>query len=422
MPRTHDTAAGMNAAVAGPSHMFDRSHRDFLLLWLGGTVSWIGNWMLVIALPTDVYHLTGSALATGAMFIAQTLPSVLVGALAGVWVDRWDRKRAMVVSDITRTVVFLPILLVHTQTAVWVVYAAVLVEATVAQFFNPAQAALLPRVVGEGGLLAANARVAWGAQLALLVGPALGGILYGRYGFPPVLLLDCASFLASGLLVALVRTDGSPLPSPGRSASTPPHLWVTIWRELIEGLRLVGRERVIRGLFIATGLLWCALGLYYVLFVIWVGTVLHAKADAYGWLLAATGLGGFGGSLLMGRVNRALSPRTVLALSGVGTGLAFIAVINIPILPVDLVLRVLGDIPAAILFIGLQTAVQQAVSDSHRGRVFGALGTTNGLMMLGGMAIASLCGDRLGVVPLLNLAGGFYVASGIAAFVLLKEG
>jgi len=418
----HDTAARLNAAV-GSSREPVRYRRDFILLWSGGLISWIGNWMLVIALPTAVYHLTGSALATGTMFIAQTLPSVLVGLFAGVWVDRWDRKRVMVVSDALRTVVFLPILLVHTQSAVWVIYASVLAEATVAQFFNPAQVALLPCVVGEEGLLAANARVAWGSQFALLVGPAFGGILYGFYGFPTVLLLDGASFLVSGVLIALVQTDGAPsLPSRHRaSEASAPAVHPNSRRELIAGLRLVARTRGVRGLFIVTGLLWCALGLYYALFVIWVTTVLHAGAVAYGWLLTATAVGGFGGSLLLARLGRALPRHLLLAGSGIATGLAFLAVIDIPVFPVDLVLRALGDAPAAIFFIGLQTAMQQAVADAYRGRVFGALGATNGLMMLGGMSIASLGGDHLGVVPLLNLAGGLYIAAGTAAFFLLRE-
>ena len=81
--------------------------RNFALLWFGGLISFAGDWALIIALPVFVYDLTGSTLATGAMFIIQILPRVLLAPVAGVFVDRWDRKRVMVISDIIRGVILL---------------------------------------------------------------------------------------------------------------------------------------------------------------------------------------------------------------------------------------------------------------------------------------------------------------------------
>src|SRR5215210_3033764 len=86
--------------------------RSFFLLWSGGVLSVIGDFFLFVALPFFVYERTGSALATGAMFIAQTLPRLIFGSVAGVFVDRWDRKKTMVIADLSRALIVLPLLLV----------------------------------------------------------------------------------------------------------------------------------------------------------------------------------------------------------------------------------------------------------------------------------------------------------------------
>src|SRR5437660_7176174 len=87
--------------------------RNFTLLWIGQLISVFGDWVLLIALPFYIFDLTGSALATGAMFMAQTVPRVLLGSVAGVFVDRWNRKRTMIAADLSRAVLMLALLSVH---------------------------------------------------------------------------------------------------------------------------------------------------------------------------------------------------------------------------------------------------------------------------------------------------------------------
>ena len=105
--------------------------RDFVLLWLGQLVSVVGDWILLIALPFFVYQETGSVLATGALFATETLPRLLLGSVAGVFVDRWDRRRTMVVADLLRAAALLPLLLVPLADWLWVVYPIGLLEATI---------------------------------------------------------------------------------------------------------------------------------------------------------------------------------------------------------------------------------------------------------------------------------------------------
>ena len=154
--------------------------RDFSLLWFGGVLSVIGDFFLFIALPFFVYERTGSVLSTGAMFAAETLPRLLFGSVAGVFVDRWDRKRTMVLADLSRALILLPLLAVAAGGPLWLVYAVAFVEATVSQFFLPAKNALVPNLVADRHLTAANSLNSMGQDVPSLVGPLLGGALLPR--------------------------------------------------------------------------------------------------------------------------------------------------------------------------------------------------------------------------------------------------
>src|SRR6266496_5856951 len=132
-------------------------HRNFALLWIAGLISFVGDWALFIALPVYVYDLTGSTLATGTMFVAQSLPRLLLGSIAGVFVDRWDRRRTMIVANLLSAVTLLLLLPVRSIADLWLVYLAAFLQASIALFFQPAESALVPTLVGEEHLIHANA-------------------------------------------------------------------------------------------------------------------------------------------------------------------------------------------------------------------------------------------------------------------------
>src|SRR5919202_4335568 len=178
--------------------------RNFALLWFGQLISLVGDWVLLLALPFFVYELTGSTLATGGIFMALTLPRLALGSVAGVFVDRWDRRRTMIAADLARAAVLLLLLLVRSPGQVWLVYVAAFLEAAISHFFSPAKNALLPRLVGEEQLVPANSLNSLSESLTRLVGPALGGVLFSALGIGPVVAIDSASFLVSGLLITLL--------------------------------------------------------------------------------------------------------------------------------------------------------------------------------------------------------------------------
>ena len=141
-------------------------NRNLALLFVGQIVSLGGDMMLFIVLPFWIYQLTGSAMATGLMFVALTLPQLILSPIAGVFVDRLDRKRLMIASDLIRAALMFCYLFVNSADQVWIIYLLAFSESAVSQFFRPAVTAVVPMLVeGEEEIARANALL--GASVAI---------------------------------------------------------------------------------------------------------------------------------------------------------------------------------------------------------------------------------------------------------------
>jgi len=400
--------------------------RNFSLLWSAGLISMIGDWMLFIALPIYVYKLTGSALATSTMFIAEMIPSLLLGSLAGVFVDRWNRKRIMVITNLLLALGLLPLLLVHSTAWLWVVYVVAFVESVLTQFFTPAESALLPLLVSEEHLGPANSLNSLNKNIARLAGPPLGGIVAGLLGLPGITLMDAATFLIAGGMIALIVMKSGHIQEESEIVSTAAgrkHPIVAVWREWLEGLRLVKRERLVSIMFVLFAVTSLGEGVFGVLFVVFVYKILHGGALQLGWLMGAQAVGGLVGSVLVGYVFKFLSPSRLIGISAILFGLIDLVIFNYPAFfpgfALAVILFVLVGIPGVGTMTSSYTLLQTAVADEYRGRIFGAIGTTGALFMLSGTILAGFLGDHVGVVTVLNTQGVVYVLAGVFALVTL---
>src|SRR5918992_2583605 len=351
--------------------------RDFSLLWFGGVRSVIGDYFLFIALPFFVYERTGSVLATGAMFAAETLPRLLFGSVAGVFVDRWDRKHTMVLSDLSRAVVLLPLLVVAVGGPLALVYVVAFVEASVSMFFLPAKSAIIPNLVAEEDLTAANSLDSLSEEVPSLVGPLLGGALLGIVGLSGLVLLDIGTYLASALLISLIR---APTAAPDEETEITPEVAVSAWanalKDWLGGLRLIGRERSVALLFATMSVATVGEGAVTVLVIIFFRDVLGGSAQEFSYFIAAYGVGGILGGLLLTWVRRIIDETRLFSLCLIANGILLLAIFNTPVLSVIVALAVLAGMTVVGWFVMSPTPLQKWVADRYRGRVFGAYETT----------------------------------------------
>lgn len=411
--------------------------RNFALVWWAGLISMLGDRALLTALPYYVYQQTASTLATAAMFTASYLPMILLGSVAGVFVDRWDRRRIMVVANLIQAIVMLLLLLARSGEWAWLVYAVLFAEMSVAMFFQPAERALLPNLVDAADLVAANALTSVSANIARLAGPALGGVLMSAFGLGSVVLFDSASFLIAAALVAALSLPGPsrrwwsppgapslPLARPRDTVALPALVaaaWARLWRDWREGLHQMMQDGIVLRIFFVASLTSFGGAMLDPLIAPWVRVVLHGSAAALGWLLTAGAVGGLLGGILLARFGRAWLPAHLNAFGNILAGSLLLLTYNLSALPVVLILSVLTGIPLVGSGAGMQTLLRIGVSDRYRGRVYGALNMTTAVLGLAGIWLAGILGQRVGIVPMLSMAAGITIAAGITALVLLPR-
>lgn len=208
-------------------------NRDFSLLWVGQAVSLFGDRLHQVAVGFVVYAQTGSALSVGLTFAAASAPNFLLGPIAGAFVDRWDRKRAMVVSDLVRAglVLLVPIAIGLHVVLVYVIAFAI---ATVTLVFRPAKTAALPLVVDERDLVTANSASSISETGADLIGYPLAGLLVASMSglIGAVFFIDSATYVISAALIAAMSL---PATETVRAAVRPG----VIWAEMMEGWRFL---------------------------------------------------------------------------------------------------------------------------------------------------------------------------------------
>jgi MFS family permease len=406
--------------------------RNFALLWFGQLISLTGDYVLIVALPFYTYQLTGSVLATGVMFLVQALPGLFLGSLAGVFVDRWDRRWTMIASDLLRAGVLLFLLLARSRDLVWIIYVVAFTEQLISLFFIPAKGAIIPNLVEEQHLMAANSLNSTSDAITRLVGPPLGGALLALLGLSSTVFIDSASYLVSALMILLIAMPARSLPAGEALAvdqkeeteqKTKSGMLVTlagVWREWLDGLRLVIHERILLTLFVAGAIIMLSQGIINVLIVVFVKTILHGDASTFGLLITFQGIGMLAGAVLVGQLGKRLKPAYLLALGTVPAGIAVLAIVNVANIVLTLALITVVGVLVVSFFITEQTLLQSAVADEYRGRVLGAYGTTSSLFYIIGIGCGSVLGGLLGVVGALDIAGALFALAGVVALLMLR--
>ena len=274
-------------------------NRDYMLLWSGQVISTLGSSAASIIYPLLILAITSSPSQAGMAAALRALPYLLFSLPVGALIDRWDRKRAMIVCDLLRALVVstIPVALWLDSLTLWHIYSVAFVEGSLFVFFNLAEVAALPRVVTTAELprAAAQNEAAFGASQ--IAGPALGTLLFQTLGRAAPFVGDAVSYIVSTVSLLLIKTEfHASRPAAPR----------TLRAEIAEGLRWLWHQPLIRSMALLTG------GLNFVyaatpLMLIVLAKHMGASDVQIGLIFSIGGISGIAGSLIGGRIQRRFS-------------------------------------------------------------------------------------------------------------------
>jgi len=396
------------------------SNRDLKALLAAGLVSGIGDWILIAGLLYHVYAMTRSTVASALTIFSAFAPQVLLGPVGGAFADKWDRKLTMIVTDVLLAIGLLPLLAVRSGAQVWIVFAVLVWEGAVEQFFTPAQQAMVPRVVPNDQLVVANGFNGQVSAISRLAGSGLGGLIAAVSGIVGISLADAVSFVVSAAVLTLVRTSGA----VERGAAHGRRL-VALAQDLRTGLQLSAKHRVLRKLMVFAMITSIGEGIVGTLFAPFFRHVLHGSSQSFGLFLAAQAIG----SIVGGAVVTSFGPRVpawrLVSYGAIGFGALDLAIFLYPVGYVAVwpatVGIVLVGLPGALCTAGLLTLFQRNTEDSHRGRVYGAFVAVNGTAVLMGSLAAGYLSQPLAIIPVIALQGAGYLIAGLLMTVWLRD-
>ena len=397
-----DEQVGYWALVAG--------NRNFRRLWGGTVISLLGDWFNTIALYVLVTELTGSPLALGAVFLTKMLPWALSAPLAGVLVDRYNRRRLMIGADLVRAVVVLGFLLIDEAGEVPWLYVLLSGQVVAGAVFTPAKSASIPNITSPAELLTANALMSatWSTMLA--VGAALGGLAVEALGMHAVFWIDSATYLVSaGFIVATTIPQETEAGEEGLLRSAV--------REIVDGWQHI-RERPRIGRIACAKATWAVAGggLVYMLALLGDRIAPAAIGAGIGVLFMARGLGTGIGPILTRRFfpDRHQWPAVIGAAIAFCGG-CYLVVGLLPWTPTTIGIAticafvVAGHAASAGNWVLSTVMLQKRTVDRYRGRVF----STEWLLVMSAESLSILLASLVLELGWLDLAGAIQVFAGL---------
>lgn len=384
--------------------------RNYRLFFVGQGISLIGTWMQQLAVAWLVYRLTGSAFILGTLGLVSQVPTLLFTPVAGVLADRWNLRRTLV---LTQTAACVQALLLAGLTlsgliAVWHIFALSVVLGIINAFDMPTRQAFVPQMIERPedlqNAIALNSSL---MNASRLVGPALAGLLIEALGEGLCFLFNGLTYVA--VIAALLAMRLPPRPHPVRATSVGRGLW--------EGCVYAFGFAPIRTLLLLLALSSLMGMSYGTLMPVFVRDVLAARADAFGFLMGATGLGALAGALYLASRPTVLGLGRLIALGASLFGFCLVGLSLVRHLLPALILMVFVGLGMMLQIASTNTMLQTIVDDDKRGRVMSLYTLAFlGMTPLGSMIAGSLA-QRCGA-PLAIMVGGACCAAGGLLFAL----
>jgi len=395
-------------------------NRNFFLLWLGQIISQLGDRLGQMALIAFVYlRAPGSTLQIAKILSFTIIPVFIIGPLAGVYVDRWDRRRTMFACDFLRSLLVLaiPLFLFYAKSLA-PVYLIIFIAFSIGRFFVPAKLSIIPDLVDKKDLLIANSLVNTTGMIAATLGFGISGVLVEWLGAKSGFYLNSLTFLVSGTLIFLIskrfvvemdfRKVGHEIMEViGKS----------VFQEIKEGVFYFIRKKDIRFTAAIIFALWSALGAVYVVIIVFVQNTLHSTTKDLGLLVMFLGIGLFLGSLVYGRFGQRISHYKViftsLVLSGIMLDIFALGIYNYPNFAMAALLALCLGLTIAPIMIASNTIIHSVSDNEMLGKIFSSFEIVMHLGFLVFMFISSILAERFSHLLILVIVGALLSLLGL---------
>jgi MFS family permease len=410
------TAAPASKASAGVGFMLRAlRHRNYRLFFSGQTVSLVGTWMTRIATSWLVYRLTRSALLLGLVGFAGQIPSFLLAPFAGVLIDRWNRHRLLIATQVLAMLqsAALAVLALTGVINIWHVLGLSLFQGVINAFDMPARQAFVVEMVEDradlSNAIALNSSM---VNAARLLGPSIGGVLIAAVGEGWCFFWDAVSYLAVIASLLLMRLAPRPRRTSGTSQVLP---------ELREGLAYVAGSPPIRSILLLLALVSLVGMPYTVLMPVFASTILHGGPHTLGFLMAATGVGALLGAVFLARRRSVLGLGKVIPLMAALFGAGLIGFSLSRVLWLSLPLLLVTGVGFMVSMAASNTLLQTLVADDKRGRVMSLYTMAIMGMTPFGSLLAGVLASHIGAPHTLLLGGLGCLAAALWFALLLPK-
>ncbi len=413
-----------NVASATRSSFGFLINRNFALLAAGQAISNMGDFVYSTTLLIWVFLLTHSAAAVSGVLIAEYVPVFLLGPIAGVFVDRWNRRHTMIVVDIVRGCVALLPLLAPAPLRLPAIYASVFIIASFARFFTPAKTAVLQVIVPDEKQPQAASVSQATMALSFIVGPALASPLYFLVGPFVAILINAASYGVSALSLSAIRASRAAL-QPSLAASSgaeQAHNGIKpVLREMGVGFTFVGKTRVLLMVTVLGLIAMLGAGALNALDIVFVSRNLHVSGTLYGPLAAFGGLGALVGAILAGVLSNKIVARRMLTGSVILTGLGILLYSFQTVYIVGLIFNFLACLPQGGINVGFGPLLIRTTPRTMMGRVQSVIDTAMFGVSLVSIALAGFFGQFVPVNVIFAIGGAIILVAGFFGWFALPE-
>ena len=403
-------------------------NRNFLFLWIGQVISQLGDRFGQMALIGFIPFATrGSGMQLAKLLSFTILPVFLIGPVAGVYVDRWDRRRTMYISDFMRTVLtlFIPLFLFSGK-SLGLIYALIFVIFSIGRFFVPAKLSIIPEIVEKEELLISNSLVNITGMIATIAGFGLGGLIVEYLGAKGGFYLDALSFFISAAFIFFISaTKASEIKISQVGREIVEVIRKSVIQEVKEGIIYFVQQKEVRFTGLIMFLLGAAGGSVYIVGIIFIRSTLKTLTLDLGFLIMFLGLGLFLGSLIYGRFGQRLSHYKIIFFSLVLSGIMLVVfALTIQRYPYFLIAAALsfalGFLIAPII-IASNTIVHKASDNAMMGKTFSSLEIAMHLGFLLFMFVSSGLAEKLSPALVLVIIGVIFSIVGLINLICQRK-